>query len=112
MTNNLMSNIMVDATKSVIPTVGMGITICLYRDRHAGTITKVSPSGKTFWYKRDDVERIDNNGMSDSQTYKYTFNDKMPDEKVTLRKNGQWRETGTNYYIVLGTRDEYYDYSF
>ena len=112
MTNNLISNVLVDATQNVIPTVGMGITICSYSDRHAGTITKVSPSGKTFWYKQDDAERIDNNGIGDAQTYKYTFNEKMPNEKVTMRKNGQWRATGTNYYIALDVRDEYYDYSF
>lgn len=112
LTNNVISNIMVESTSKVVPIVGMGITECHYTDREAGTINRVSKSGKTFWYTVDDAERTDKNGMSESQDYTYTPNHDRYPNRATLRKDGVFRSTGTNYPIILGRRNKFYDYSF
>ena len=58
-----------------IPKVGDGATLYLHSDRHAYTVrhVRVSSSGKTITIRatKDKVRRIDNNGMSESQTYEY-----------------------------------------
>jgi hypothetical protein len=69
-TGNLISNIMLDSEPKV-PAVGMGITVLMWTDRMPGTIISVSASGKSFKYQADTATRIDENGMSDAQTYEY-----------------------------------------
>lgn len=99
--------------KQPVPEVGMGVTILSYTDRSAGTIQRISKTGKTIWITSDRAERIDKNGMSESQRYSYT---QIPDSKpirASKRKDGQWRLSG--YFgnkLELGVRDAYHDYSF
>lgn len=93
------------------PVVGMGVTVLLWSDRHAGTIIRVSPSGKTFWFQDDKVTRIDNLGMTDSgQKYSYEPNPNAPEQKAVLTKKGWKVVRGTK--ILLDVRDEHYDFSF
>ena len=92
--------------------VGMGCTICLYSDSHAATITKVSPSGKTIWYRQDIATVVEGSCQDGSAKYAYKFDENGIDEKATLRSNGQYRATRTNYLIDIGTRHEYYDPTF
>ena len=47
-----------------------------------------------------------------SAKYAYKFDENGIDEKATLRSNGQYRATRTNYLISLGGRHEYYDPTF
>lgn len=97
--------------EAVKPAVGMGATKLYYSDRAAYTIVRVSPSGKTFWMKRDKATRTDSNGMSESQTYTYeSLPDIMPEEAVRLCKDGRWRSQGTPVHV--GDRREYHDYGF
>jgi len=91
------------------PEVGMGITLLHWTDRSAGTITRVSVSGKTFWFKDDVVARIDANGMSESQEYAYAPGD-GPEKRAGLTKRG-WKQVG-GPRIALGYRRAYHDYSF
>jgi hypothetical protein len=108
------------------PVVGMGATMTSYSDRHAGTIIEVKKVGKglLITVQADDVKRIDNNGMSESQEYQYTPN---PNGATYLYKqkepNTRWvamymnQETGRlnkseRGGLVIGERDEYYDFSF
>ncbi|VVB50620.1 Uncharacterised protein [uncultured archaeon] len=93
------------------PEVGMGATKLYFTDRAAYTIVRVSPSGKTFWMKRDKATRTDTNGMSESQTYSYeSLPDIMPEEAVRLCQDGQWRSVGMK--VLVSARREYHDYSF
>lgn len=92
------------------PFVGYGCTVILYSDRHAATITRVSSSGKSFWYRRDKATRIDDNGMSDCQTYKYESNPDSSEVQVRMTKKG-WKDSN-GHIIHVGYRREYYDYSF
>jgi hypothetical protein len=59
--------------KNETPVIGMGVTIFHYTDRSAGTIVKISKSGKTIWFSEDKAIRTDSNGMSECQTYEYKF---------------------------------------
>ena len=105
-----LTNAFAGTPADVVPKPGMGITIIMWTDRHAGTITRVSPSGKTFWYREDRATRIDGNGMSESQEYTFETVTEGPERCARRCKDGQWRDCGTK--IVLGYRSEYRDFSF
>ena len=100
---------LVGLIRSKVPQVGMGATLCLWSDSHAYTITRVSKSGKTFWMKQDKAERTDHNGMSDAQSYRYIQHENVPEREVRMTKRG-WRSCGC--VVVVGVREEFYDYSF
>lgn len=91
------------------PKVGDGATILMWTDRHAGTVVKVSPSGKTVTVREDTATRIDSNGMSESQVYEYKPNALGKEWKFRLTKRG-WRSGSTG--VLFGTRQAYHDYSF
>jgi hypothetical protein len=95
----------------VVPKVGMGLTILMWTDRHAGTITRVSESGKTIWFKRDKAIRVDGNGMSETQEYRFERDEEATEERASLRKGGQWKSTHGDR-LALGERTEYHDFSF
>ena len=98
--------------QNIKPEVGMGCTECLWSDTHACTITRISPSGKTIWYKNDIAKVVKGSCQDGSAEYEYEFDESAPENKATLRKNGRYRATGTNYLIAIGHRREYYDPSF
>lgn len=100
--NHLMS-----ASPAKAPEVGMGATVLLWTDRHAGTITKVTP--KSFTLVEDLSIRIDNHGMSDSQAYRYAPNPNGRTWVFRLTKKG-WRSKGAG--VLIGERSEYFDFSF
>jgi hypothetical protein len=108
------------ADRSVIgaptPEPGMGATELLWTDRHAGTITWVSANGKRLRWRRDKAIRTDSYGMSDVQSYRYEPDPNAVEVEFTLRKNGRWIQKGSpmrgSGSLMLGTRREYYDYSF
>lgn len=105
-------NMMYTNTKSLKPEIGMGATELCWSDRHAYTVIEISNSGKKLKLQRDKAIRTDNNGMCDSQSYRYEQDPKGYTVEVSLRKDGRWKEVrGTTVYLV-GDRDEYYDYSF
>lgn len=106
-----LSNYLLSGTKGQPqPSVGMGITVLMWTDRHAGTITRVSPSGKTFWFQEDIATRTDKNGMSDSQSYEFMPNPDASIQCARLTKSGAYKCNGTQ--IRVGDRDAYHDYSF
>jgi len=51
------------------PTVGMGVTMLSWSDRHAGTIVEVNMKKRYIAITEDDATRIDNNGISEGQQY-------------------------------------------
>ena len=110
------------------PVVGMGATILGWTDRHAGTIICVVPNPTKRWtwridVQQDNVTRIDKNGMSEMQEYLATPN---PTGTVTpyIFDGKQWREgylkdgkfrvypKGEGSGLMIGIRQEYYDWSF
>jgi hypothetical protein len=95
------------------PAVGMGVTYGCWTDRHAGTIIEVSPSGKTIKVQDDIAKRVDNNGMSECQSYEHSPNPngQIHVFKITNRKGRKAWRSG-NYVAGLGNRRTYHDYSF
>lgn len=121
-----------------VPKVGDGATLYMHSDRHAYTVrmVRVSPSGKTIEIRasRDKAKRVDNNGMSESQTYEFTTEPPLdvpfsenygqvfksvsgkPFRQVYAEVNpdapdGVSLRMGDTI-LRVGHRDEYYDYSF
>lgn len=103
-----------EKSKQKTPEVGMGATILGYTDRNACTIISVEP--KRITVQRDNAIRTDENGMSEIQRYDINPNPNGVKSVFTLRKNGRWvRETESSNggtYLLIGERQEYYDFSF
>jgi len=112
--NHLMANSM------SVPEVGKGATILHWSDRSAYFVNFVSADGKRVILERAKAVRTDENGMCDSQQYKYERDESAQIVLIVFR-HGKWREVSTgwdgktNYnpvHILFGTMQEYYDYSF
>jgi len=102
------------SVSAAVPVVGMPATVLCWTDRHAATVTWVSPSGKTCRVRECIAKRIDKNGMSECQEYEYSENLAAPEREFRLGKRG-WREAGTRGKgngLSLGHRSEYHDFSF
>ena len=78
-----------------------------------------------FSVQRDKAIRTDKNGCSESQDYDYTrdtngalylfkFNKKTNrvDEYVTNQSTGRFNKVKCGCGLIIGERDEYYDFSF
>lgn len=106
-------NRLMESVNPIKVEVGMGITKLQWSDRSAYTIVKIV-NDKKIIVQRDEVKRIDKNGMSDCQEYEYIQNTKAPLVEVHLLRDGRWH-FGTRLSTLIGivnVRDEYYDYSF
>ena len=111
------------------PRVGDGATILRYSDQHACTIVYVSPSGKTIGLRRDKATLLNSvrskepdalqftpggfcGHTSGVQRYTYEADRTAPEVRATLRKDGKFRLSGGKARVVIGKRDEHYDYNF
>jgi hypothetical protein len=88
--------------------VGDGVTMYLYSDRQAGTITRISKSGKCFWFKLDNAKVISGSEGDGSAKYEYLPDNTRPERRATKTKYG-WSSYGNP--IGFG-RDQYYDPTF
>lgn len=113
------------------PVVGTGVTMCSGSDRYPGTI--VDRNGDNFIFVRaDKAKRLDDNGASERQDYRYsrdpngqlyTFrrgrNGKWY-QVVQARNYGGWNDRPRNTFVkvphgrtlIVGVRERYFDYSF
>lgn len=99
--------------------IGDGATYQVGSDRYAGTITAVSPNGKTVWWRKDDVKLVSGDPRVHEQVYEYTFRedaDPEHDSPFTLRRqNGRYVLVHGHYAkglkLVPG-RDQYRDPSY
>ena len=91
--------------------VGDGVTIHLYSDSHAGTV--IRRTAKSITIQQDKAIRIDNNGVSESQEYRFER-----DENGWISTHrwsdvyGAFRSSGDQSIGITNGRYEYYDYSF
>ena len=91
--------------------VGAGATIYMYSDRVACTVIEVKSKCKAV-IQRDKAIRIDKTGAySESQEYKFERNMNGMKYEIYCR-NGIWRVKDSKERVVIGKRDEYYDYTF
>lgn len=118
-TNSLVSNIYLSASNTPTPEVGMGATIAMWSDRYAATIVEVvrfktgqrAGQVKTVVVQRDHVKRVDTNGMSDAQNYQYSPNTQAARQAFNVNSKGQFNSKGGDK-LIIGVRDEHYDYTF
>jgi len=101
MTNLLESGV----GRSLIPEVGMGVTLLSWTDRSPATIVAVSKNGNSFICQEDSWVRTDKNGMSECQEYTYTPNPNGMTYKVRKNKAGLWVRTGTTLNVMLGHKE-------
>lgn len=114
------NRVMESGSAAVAPVVGMGVTVILYSDRHAATITEVVGNAKheprTVTVQYDNAIRTDSYGMSDSQDYRYEADLNGRVEVYTLRRNGRWVRRGegskSGTSIALDVRDHHHDFGF
>lgn len=116
MNGSLINTVLGSATKGQpTPEIGMGATMLYYSDRHACTIVRIV-NERRIGVQCDTATRIDNNGMSERQTYSYEPNKTARIEYFTLRKNGAWVRQGEDMSdglrLRIGERNEYHDFSF
>jgi hypothetical protein len=91
--------------------VGEGATETFHSDRRAGTVVKVSPSGKTVWVQPDIATRTDNRGMGDAQDYVYERYTNGP--VIAYRWSAaKGRFTHLGGSGLIKGRHEHYDFSF
>jgi len=89
--------------------VGDGATRIMYSDRQAYTVIEICTPRKIV-VQRDTAVRLDTNGMSDQQDYR--FESDPQGSKVVLRLcQSGWQARGGEPWGV-GYRKEYHDYSF
>ena len=92
------------------PVPGMGGTLLHHGDRHACTVTQVlSPTRVTV--RRDRALRSDSHGPSGSQSYCYRTDPLALEQLFECDGSGEWREVDYPVVLVLGIRDEFYDFN-
>ena len=106
-TGSLMNHFFTSGQQTA-PEVGMGATVCMWSDRCAATIVKVTAT--QIHVQFDDATRTDNNGMSEDQSYDYARNETAPVEIFRKTKRGL-KSTGGNG-LLIGVRRAYHDFSF
>lgn len=118
-------NYMHGNSRGLAPVVGMGATILLWSDRHAVTITDVFRVGNSPYVRvqEDKAIRVDNNGMSDAQEYRYEPDPNGIVSHFRQDATGCWVEVSFNpktkrwnlsggTRLSIGDRDHHYDFSF
>ena len=94
--------------------VGDGITCVVGSDRYSYTIVEIL-SPKKIVVQKDREKRIDNNGMSEDQTWAQEMDEQGATTTITLRKNGFWFMVGDSMKgcpYVVGMRLSYRDPHF
>jgi len=115
-------------------TVGFGGTEYMWSDKHAYSVCSVDQNwrNKNFeiiGVQQDNAERVDNNGASESQSYRFTPNTagyicylkseivetvngkrKLYKPVIWNEETKRWNKGGAS--VTLGHRSEYHDFSF
>lgn len=122
-TNHLLSRGVIGAPS---PEVGMGVTFLYLTDRSAGTIAFIIFNKRhkiaRIGCREDKATRIDANGMSESQDYRFEENPLASIKWYAKNRKGFWihmveNERGNFVQsrgpgLRIGERDHYHDFSF
>ena len=122
-TGSLINHVLTHNVLPSVPEVGAPATICLWTDRWPATVFRTFAVGKAVIVetREDKAERIDNNGISESQKYEYKTDvlgtkhhwrvTKKGIEHVYLAESGRWKKVG-NLGVRFGVREKFHDYSY
>jgi len=111
-----LNNRLLERTKGFTPEVGMGVTQCLWSDRHPWEVIEVKDA-RHVTIRRLDAKRTDKNGFSECQEYEYTSNEKNEVLHLYKTKRGKWvirigtRGVDSSYGWHFGRAEEYYDFT-
>jgi hypothetical protein len=106
------------------PVVGMGCTTLYWTDRKACTIVDVIPVGSRLILAitEDKAVRVDSNGMSECQEYRYETDPRGARMHFRKNRKGLWRGVWKNEAgrwvecdgpgLQIGVRRAYHDFSF
>lgn len=124
---NLMNRIE-ESGRQPEPYVGQGATILHFSDREAGTVIKVAAAkgnATVITVQTDKATRIDANGMSESQEYRYEGDPAGALTYFRIEKDGRYAQVhwnpktlrwnkarGGGHGLRLGHRNKYHDFSF
>jgi len=116
-TNSLVNEILA-GRRDPVPEVGMGATILMWTDRVAGTIVEIvrfksgphKGAPRKVVVQRDCAVRVDDNGISENQTYQYDRDRDGSRYEFQCTPWGGWK--GGPGLLSIGYRQEYHDYSF
>lgn len=115
---NLMNRVQEESQSRIVPTIGMACTVLCYSDRHAAEVIEVNKSKKKITVRYMDA-KAKHQGMTDSQDWELTSNEKGRTQVFKLqargRMKGTWVERGSGSgrnRLALGYHDHYHDYSF
>jgi hypothetical protein len=103
------------------PDVGMGATILMWSDRHAGTITMIK--GDIIEVTEDDYKPISGSILNGDVKWEFTYNPNGRTSYFRKSKTGLWenvvfnKETGrwkksNGQGLIIGRREKYYDPHF
>lgn len=112
-----LTNRLMERSGARTPKVGMGVTQCLWSDRHAWEVIAVKDE-RHVTVRQLTAKRIDKNGMSECQEYEFTSDEKNPTYNLYKTKKGKWvirvgrNGVDSSYGWCFGTASEYYDPSF
>lgn len=112
-----LNNRFLENCRGAQPEVGMGVTQCLWSDRHPWEIIAVKDD-RHITIRALDAKRIDRNYMSECQEYEYYSNEKNRVLNLYKTKRGKWvirigrNGVDASYGWYIGRAEEYYDYTF
>lgn len=118
-TGSLM-NYLQSGSKDNLPNVEKGATELLWTDRRAYFVNSVSKDSKSCTIERAKAVRIDNNGMSDCQNYRYEREENPVIYNLRFRYGSWYIDHGkdsvygrySKINIKFGYMNAYHDYSF
>ena len=97
------------------PIIGQGATKYVGSDRYAYEVVEVL-NDRSILVREMRVIRMDQNGWSSEQTYRFESDPDADVEHFTLRKGGYWIKKGVTVRygsrLILGIQDHYMDPCF
>lgn len=109
LTNQVLTRLQSAEAAIAAAQIGDGATILSYTDRHAATV--VAKTRCTITVQQDTAVRIDRRGLSENQDYWFSPDPEGRTVTYRVTKRGLV-SSQTGCGVIIGTRDEYYDFSF